>query len=164
MAASEIWSAPPHPVQDAAAWAFSEPEAVQKRVAASRHLHGTIARAVAARFSAAGAKLPAPQAGFYLYPDFTEAEFPTSEALARYLLAEQGVATLPGSAFGDDPQNRTLRVATTMIYGESLDQRQQALDAADPASLPWIASSLDELSEALSTLARFPRRRPVPGT
>ena len=45
--------------------------ALTERVALSRRLHGSVARAVALRFAAAGAAGPAPQAAFYLYPDFS---------------------------------------------------------------------------------------------
>ena len=55
---SEIWSAPAGPVQQAAALAFSEPPELAERVALSRRLHGSVARAVAHRFAAAGARCP----------------------------------------------------------------------------------------------------------
>src|SRR5690348_10979554 len=85
---SEIWSAPAGPVQQAAALAFSEPPALAERVALSRRLHGTVARAVARRFAAAGAAVPAPQAAFYLYPDFSP--------LADVLLGRHGITSDEG--------------------------------------------------------------------
>jgi aspartate aminotransferase len=51
---SEIWSAPAGPVQQAAALAFSEPPELTERIALSRRLHASVARAVAARFAAVG--------------------------------------------------------------------------------------------------------------
>ena len=68
--ASEIWSAPAAPIQHAAALAFTEPPAITGRIAASRALHAQVAAAVAARCASAGLIVPAPQAGFYVYPDF----------------------------------------------------------------------------------------------
>jgi aspartate aminotransferase len=86
---SEIWSAPAAPVQEAAALAFSEIPDITERIKVSRRLHGAIARAVAARFTAAGALVAPPQGAFYLYPDFG----PHREALfGRY-----GVRTWPRS-------------------------------------------------------------------
>lgn len=67
---SEIWSAPSAPVQQAAAYAFGEPAEITERVTRSRGLHAAIARAVADRCVTAGLLVPAPQAAFYLYPDF----------------------------------------------------------------------------------------------
>ena len=67
---SEIWSAPSLPIQQAAALAFDEPAELTERVDRSRVLHAEVAAAVADRFAAAGLLVPAPQAAFYLYPDF----------------------------------------------------------------------------------------------
>ena len=157
---SEIWSAPAGPVQQAAALAFSEPPELAERVALSRRLHGSVARAVAHRFAAAGAAVPAPQAAFYLYPDFTPLAdvllgrhgITSDEGLAAVLLHEYGVGVLPGSAFGEDGGRLRLRVATAMLYGDTDDERHAALNSADPCSLPWIAASLDRLEEVLADL------------
>ncbi len=157
---SEIWSAPAGPVQQAAALAFSEPPVLAARVADSRRLHGCVARAVARRFAAAGAAVPAPQAAFYLYPDFSPLAdvllgrhgITSDEGLAGVLLREYGVGVLPGSAFGEDGGRLRLRVATAMLYGDTDAERHAALDSADPCSLPWIAASLARLEEVLADL------------
>jgi len=157
---SEIWSAPAGPVQQAAALAFSEPPELTARVALSRRLHGSVARAVGRRFAAAGAAVPAPQAAFYLYPDFSpvadvllERHGVTSdEGLAEVLLRTYGVGVLPGSAFGEDTGRLRLRVATSLLYGDTDAERHAALNSAHPASLPWIAASLARLEEVLADL------------
>jgi aspartate/methionine/tyrosine aminotransferase len=157
---SEIWSAPAAPVQRAAALAFSEPPEIIERVARSCRLHGAIARAVAARFAAAGADVPAPRGAFYLYPDFAAHRdalrgrfgVRTSADLAGLLLRRHGVGVLPGSAFGDQDRALRLRVATSRLYGEAEWQQEAALAADDPAALPWIADSLAWLDETLAAI------------
>jgi aspartate aminotransferase len=157
---SEIWSAPAAPVQQAAALAFSEPSALAERIALSRRLHGTVARAVARRFAAAGVAVPAPQAAFYLWPDFSPLAdvllgrhgITSDQGLAEKLLRGYGVGVLPGSAFGEESGRLRLRVATSLLYGESDPERHAALNSADPCSLPWIAASLDRLEEVLADL------------
>ncbi|MFC0866049.1 pyridoxal phosphate-dependent aminotransferase [Sphaerimonospora cavernae] len=151
--ASEIWSSPAAPVQHAAAYAFDEPAELVRRVAASRRLHGIVARAVAEHFTKAGAHLDDPQGGFYLYPGI--AGFTGSAELAAVLLDRHGVAVLPGTAFGDSPDAPRVRVATSQLYGESDEQRTAALHAEDPLELPWIAASLRHLEEALAGLRIF---------
>lgn len=160
-AASEIWSASAHPVQAVAAWAFTEPDELRAHVANSRRLHGAVARATAEDFRAAGASVPHPEAGFYLYPDFSGSRahlarlgIRTSGDLAAYLLDERGVATLPGSAFGDVPERLTLRIATPMLYGPDETRRWQALGAKEPAALPWLAESLERLGDSLLSVFR----------
>jgi aspartate aminotransferase len=157
---SEIWSAPAGLVQQAAALAFSEPPALAARVADSRRLHGSVARAVAARFATAGAAVPAPQAAFYLYPDFSPLAdvllgrhgITSDGGLAAMLLDEYGMGVLPGSAFGEEGGRLRLRVATAMLYGDTDAERDAALNSADPCSLPWIAGSLARLEEVLADL------------
>ncbi len=151
--ASEIWSAPAAPVQEAAAYAFGEPEELVERVNLSRRLHGTLARAVHACFAAAGARVPEPQGGFYLYPDLGHLGLGGSAELTKLLLEEHGIGVLPGHAFGDDPAAARVRVAVSLLYGTSPEQRMTALTSEDPLRLPWIADSLDHLSRGLAGLA-----------
>jgi aspartate aminotransferase len=159
---SEIWSAPAGPVQQAAALAFSEPPALAERVALSRRLHARVARAIAPRFAASGASVPAPQAAFYLYPDFSPLAdvllerhgITSDEGLAAVLLHKYGVGVLPGSAFGEKSGRLRLRVATSMLYGDTDAERLAALNSADPCSLPWIAASLARLEQVLTDLGR----------
>jgi aspartate aminotransferase len=159
--ASELWSSPAAPVQEAAAYAYTEPIELTERVARSRRLHGQMARAVAARLRAVGATVPEPAGAFYLYPDFEPLRgllesahgICTDEALAGHLLERYGVGTLAGSSFGEPAGALRLRVATSLLYGDTDEQRTAALSADAPLELPWIARALDLLGEALTDLA-----------
>ena len=69
--ASEIWSAPAAPVQQAAALAFAEPPAITERIA--RQPAPCTPRSPAPSPASApppGCPSQPPQAGFYVYPDF----------------------------------------------------------------------------------------------
>jgi aspartate aminotransferase len=132
-----------------------------ERITRSRCLHETVCRAVADRFAAAGVIVPEPQAAFYLYPDFTPwrehlAErhgVTTGPGLATLLLDRYGVGVLPASAFGEEESALRVRVATGLLYGDTGEQREEALAASDPAGLPWIAASLRRLEDVLADLA-----------
>ena len=158
---SEIWSAPAVPIQRAAAVAFSEPEDLAKRIVASRALHAAVSRAVAGICARAGLEVPTPQAAFYVYPDFEPWRghlarrhgVTTAAGLAGLLLERYGAGTLPGSAFGESAGALRLRLATGSLYGDTGDEQEAALDAADPLALPWIAGQLDRLEEILADLA-----------
>jgi aspartate aminotransferase len=160
-AGSEIWSAPAAPVQHAAALAFSEPAEITERIAASRSLHATIARAVAGVCTAAGLTVPPPQAAFYLYHDFepwrdhlrARHKVTTGPGLARLLLDRYGAGTLPATAFGEHSRALRLRLATGLLYGDTDHQRAAALTAPDPLTLPWIAAALTRLQDILTDLA-----------
>ena len=158
---SEIWSAPSVPIQRAAALAFTEPPDITQRIARSRSLHARVAHAAAARFAAAGLVVPTPEAAFYLYPDFApwrehlRADYgiSTGAGLARHLLDRCGMGVLPASAFGEPASALRVRVATGLLYGETAAQREQALTAADPLTLPWIAAALARIEHILADLA-----------
>lgn len=157
--ASEVWSSLAAPMQAAAAHVLGDRDDVTARINASRRLHARVAHTVHAEFTAAGATCRPPQAGFYLYPNFAPLHsalatrgITTSTQLADTLLAQHHIATLPGHAFGDDPEVLTLRVATSLLYGTTTKQRLAALDAEDPTTLPWIADAIDHLRHGLHDL------------
>ncbi|MFI9603380.1 pyridoxal phosphate-dependent aminotransferase [Streptomyces sp. NPDC052043] len=157
--ASEVWSSLAAPMQAAAAYVLADPADVTDHIAASRRLHATVARAVHNEFVRAGATCRAPQAGFYLYPDFEPVRadlahqgITTGAQLASALLERQGVGVLAGEAFGDEAQGLRARVATSLLYGESAGERWEALRSDDPLTLPWIAGSLNHLRDALAAL------------
>ncbi|WP_351233456.1 aminotransferase class I/II-fold pyridoxal phosphate-dependent enzyme [Streptomyces sp. NPDC002133] len=157
--ASEIWSSLAAPMQAVATHALSDPPEVTAHIAASRRLHARIATEVHSRLLAAGADCRPPQAAFYLYPDLAPARetlrtrgITTGTDLATALLERHGVATLPGSAFGESDTSLTLRIATSLLYGATPQQRHTALTTAEPETLPWIAPALTRLSAALGEL------------
>jgi len=61
--------------------------------------------------------------------------------------------TLPGSAFGEPSGALRLRLATGLLYGDTGEQQEAALVAPDPATLPWIAATLTQLTQILTDLA-----------
>jgi len=166
---SEIWSAPSAPIQHAAAYAFGEPAEITERVARSRRLHATVARAAARICAAAGLLVPAPEAAFYLYPDFgpwrehlrTRTGVTTGAQLAGHLLDRYGAGALPASDFGEDERALRMRLATGLLYGESDGQREAALAASDPLALPWISASLTRLRDVLADLGPQASPRPA---
>lgn len=157
---SEIWSSAPAPIQEAAAYAFNEPPELVEHIARSRRLHAAVATAVADRFAAAGAAVPSPQAAFYVYPDLTPLrdhlaaahQIRTGADLSLLLLERYGVGVLAGSAFGEPAEALRLRVASSLLYGESDEQRMAALATPTPTDLPWISAALDRLRDVLTDL------------
>lgn len=159
--ASEVWSAMAGPMQGIAAFAFNEPEELRDHVASSRRLHQAVTAALHREFAGRQIATRPPAGGFYLYPDFTallagrgSAGASGSEELARELLEEHDVAALPGTAFGDEPHRLTLRVASSLLYGSTEEERWAALRAEEPARLPWIADALHRVGSAIDEICR----------
>lgn len=158
--ASEIWSSLAGPMQAVAEYVFSEPPEVVRRIAADTRLHAIVANAVHEIMVGTGALCRAPTGGFYVYPDFGPARdnagrhgIVDAESLQRVLLDEFGIAVLGGHHLGDDPRALRFRAATSMLYGETEQQRAEALAAEHPLALPHIRDQLTTLEQGLMKFA-----------
>ncbi|WP_331770076.1 pyridoxal phosphate-dependent aminotransferase (plasmid) [Embleya sp. NBC_00888] len=157
--ASEIWSGLAAPMQAVATHILGDPPEILAHVRAARALHDVVARAVHARFTAAGALCRPPEAGFYLYPDLEPLRrnlaaqgIHDGAAVSTALLERHGVGVLTGEAFGDRAGALRFRVATSLLYGDTDAERWQTLHSDDPLALPWVAASLEHLRDALTGL------------
>jgi aspartate aminotransferase len=157
--ASEVWSSASAPMQHVAAYVLTEPPEVVAHIDRSRRLHRATTLAAHCRLVSAGIRCRPPAGGFYLYPDFEPLrpqlaahQVDGGDTLATHLLERFGIGVLSGAAFGDEPDALRCRIATSLLYGETDEQRRQALAAEDPAELPWIKSSLDRLGSAVASL------------
>lgn len=120
--ASEIWSGAAWPIQAAAVEAYADDPALAVYLHQAARLHGHVAGRLHAALAGLGALCPRPAGAFYLYPDFApwhaqlaERGVHTGMDLARHLLDEWGIATLPGSEFGEKPDVLRLRLATSWL-------------------------------------------------
>ena len=125
---------------------FFPDDDVEACVHAMTAIHATVNGGVAQALRDAGTDCPLPQGGFYSWPDFGPVlgdAFETSDALATALLEEQGIATLPGTAFGEQPQALKLRLASCDYDGERALARHRdgALDL--PTLAPTVEAGLD---------------------
>ena len=104
--------------------------------------------------------MPAPQAAFYLYPDFA----PLADMLLERhgITSDAGLAAVllrpvrRGGAAGQRVRRGRRAAAAAgghgLLYGDTDDEREAALASADPCALPWIAASLARLEEVLADL------------
>ncbi len=157
--ASEVWSALAAPMLDVATWALGDPRSVRDYVARSRHLHANVTSTLHQLLATEGVPCPRPQAAFYLYPDFSPVReslarrgIHDGSSLARHLLDAHHIAALPGEAFGDEGSALRLRLAVSLLYGDSDEQRWASMRSDDPADLPWIRNSLEQVASAVSSL------------
>ncbi len=160
---SEVWSCLSAPAAAAAKVAFDEPQEIVDYVVRARTLHAKVSRAVFNVFSSSGAICRTPQGAFYLYPDLEIArpyarsrDIATDSEFATHLLEAFRVAVLPGSAFGDDADRLRFRVATSLLYGATTEQRLSSLEWAgsDHADLPaHIAGALATVGAMLSAIS-----------
>ena len=132
--ASETFTATSAPIQHAAVTAFLGGESIDRYLTLCRSVLKSLGRRCATTLTAAGVDVPAPEGGFYLFPDFGRWREPLaargiadSSELCRRLFLETGVATVPGSHFGCPESQLTLRLAYVDFDGAT------ALAGADRA-------------------------------
>lgn len=123
---SETYSCAPAPIQAAALAAYELDGETYTFLRAQRRILRAIGSVVHSALVDCGIRVHAPQGGFYLLLDFS----PFAQALAacgihndgqlcERLLAETGVALLPGGAFGMPGEALTARMAYVDFAGEA---------------------------------------------
>lgn len=116
--ASETFSAVAAPIQHAAVTAFSDHPGLVFYRKNMRRVLRVAAQFIYEKMSAFGLDMPAPEGGFYLFPNFEKHRghlsamgIRTSAELCEVLLEKTGVALLPGSAFGRPEAELTARLS-----------------------------------------------------
>ncbi len=117
-AASETFTSTSAPIQYAAIAAFEGSDQISAYLDQSRRILRALGGWIAARLRSADVRCETPDGAFYLFPNF-EAHGPRlaergihdSPTMCERLLEDTGVAVLPGSDFGRDPAEYTLRLA-----------------------------------------------------
>ncbi|MDD4740896.1 MAG: pyridoxal phosphate-dependent aminotransferase [Bacteroidales bacterium] len=116
--ASETYTATSAPIQYAAITAFEGSPEIDEYLRLSRKILHAIALAMVKRLRRAFVRVPDPEGGFYLFPNFEfykqkliEHDIYTSVELCNRLLADTGVAMLSGRDFGRQPEELTVRMA-----------------------------------------------------
>jgi aspartate aminotransferase len=136
--ASETYTSTSAPIQFAAVRAFRGGIAIEKYLQHCRRVLRALGQHMTDRLRQAGAAVAPPQGAFYLFPDFgpfadrlLARGIDTSEELCRRLLAETGVAILPGSAFGRPPDELTTRLSYVDFDGARAICAAQGIPVAE---------------------------------
>ncbi|TSA24191.1 MAG: aminotransferase class I/II-fold pyridoxal phosphate-dependent enzyme [Bacteroidetes bacterium] len=123
--ASETFTSTSAPIQYAAVTAFQHHPEIDLYLHHSRRVLKAIARYMTDRFHEMGIMIPSPHGGFYMFPNFA----PFREKFARQgiynsldmanrLLADTGMAVLPGSDFARNGDELTARMAYVDFDGQ----------------------------------------------
>jgi aspartate aminotransferase len=141
--AGSIWTTVASPVQYAAVVAYSDDPDIDAYVDMCTTIHGYVTHHLYQVLRSLRVPCAQPSGGFYLYPTFApwrealakKHNVHTSADLANFLLDEEHIASLPGSDFGADPKELTLRLATSYLYALT-DDETDALLATYHQNLP----------------------------
>ena len=84
------------------------------------------------------------EGGFYLFPEFTNAKFPSSSEMCKDILNKTGVALLPGSDFGLNSKKMIARLSYTDFDGSNFLKNTLGSKNLDKADLEKYAPNIVE--------------------
>ena len=166
--AGSIWSCVPAPFQIVGETAFSNNESIENYINVCANIHKIRTLFIYDHFQDLGIDCPRPTGGFYIYASFKKWSEQLSKkgiisctSLSEYLLDRHKIATLPGSAFGDDPENLCLRISSSYLDMETDEAAKKILDiyndGADEKSFindhhPRLKLFLSKMNDFLNTI------------
>ena len=132
--AGSIWSCVPAPIQIVAETAFSANPEIESYIHTCTKIHQIRTHYVYDHLKALGVSCPKPTGAFYIYISFKNYDrvlammgIDSCEDLANHLLETYEIATLPGVAFGDDPDELCLRISTSYLDMETDEKAELIL-------------------------------------
>lgn len=156
---SETWSCVPAPVQVAAIEAYKGYEDIEKHIDDCRDVHAVMNKYISQGLKDLGITCSGAQGAFYNYPDFSlfreelaSHGIRTSQDLHEHLLREYDLATLPGSAFGEEPDVLTLRLSGCDYDGAAALKAYQGGEVLDDA---FVAKYAPHIVKQIEIFGRF---------
>lgn len=158
--ASETYTTTSAPIQCAAVTAFACGPEIDEYLVHARAILRALGTWSSEKLAAAGARCHRPEGGFYLFPDFSghaqrlrARGIADGDALCARLLAETGVAILPGSDFGRPQGDWTARLAYVDFDGERALAEHTRDATVDEAWLrrvtPRVTTAIDRMCDWL---------------
>lgn len=160
--ASETYSCAAIPVQKAACEAYQWNASTQDYLAHQRRLLARIGTWLAEELIAANVRVHRPTGGFYLFPDFSNqaedlkrAGIQTSQQLCARLLADTGVALLPGEAFGMAPERLSARLAYVEFDGREALKASREIGLERPIDTAALQALFDKTIRGARKLTQW---------
>ena len=157
--ASETWSCVPAPIQQACIDAYKGHDDIEAHIQACTDIHKLMNQYISDGLRELGLQTPKAQGAFYNYPNFdahraemAAAGIKTSKDLAAHLMSEYGLATLPGTAFGAEPDVLTLRLSGCDYDGAAALDAYKNGKTLDEA---FIEKNAPRVKAAVETFGQF---------
>ncbi len=162
--AGSIWSCVTAPVQYAALVAYSNDPDIDDFIALCTRMHAIRTRFLYDTMVELDIPCVEPTGAFYIFPSFKKWQdllaargVRTDTDLAMYLLENYEVATLPGSAFENPPEELCLRLSSSYIDAGTDEKVQKLVQAfqANPDPNHFIEQHHPHLHNVATRLADF---------
>jgi aspartate aminotransferase len=160
--ASETFTSTSAPVQYAAIRAYKGGTEMQNYLFQSRRILKTLSQELFRKFNSVGLQIPKPEAAFYLFPDFSSFRenlnrrcINTSMELATRILNETGVALLPGSDFGRNENELTVRIAYVDFDGAYAISEAEKVPSTEELDTKFLNKTCSRVLEAADRICNW---------
>lgn len=160
--ASETYTSTSAPIQYAAVRAFRGGARLEEYLWIARRILGALGMWSTVKLREAGALLPDPTGGFYLFPDFAPMAdklaargIRNSRQLCEKLLEDTGVAALPGSEFGRPSSELTVRIAYVDFDGARAHAALATVPKDTPVSEEFLRANCDRTLRAIELMCEW---------
>lgn len=159
---SETFTATSAPIQYAAVRAFNGSPCIELYLKQSRRVLKTLSHSVCEKLTDAGVNTATPQGAFYIFPDFSafrdklaQRDIHTASDMCERILAETGVAFLPGSEFGRPDSELTARLALVDFDGAKtlINAQNHSLDKELPKQ--FVIDNCNRIIQATDKLCNW---------
>lgn len=168
--ASETYTSTSAPIQFAAVRAFKGGLRIERYLANSRRILGALLPECARRLRAGGVAVVEPEGAFYLFADFSPHRerlkargIATCRTLCERLLADTGVAILPGADFGRAPAELTARLACVDFDGARALAAAEQIPAHERPDVEFLESCCNGVLEAMDRIVAWLGGDEAPG-
>ncbi len=160
--ASETYSCAALPVQLAACEAFRVSPETEQYARQQRRVLSALGNACADKLQKNNIRIHKPEGGFYLFLDFSpvsdvlsEYGLTSSQAVCEALLAETGVALLPGTAFGMGSKQLSARLAYVDFDGVVVLEAAKKTDVTAPLDIKFLTTHCAHQLEGIDALCEW---------
>ncbi len=160
--ASETFTSTSAPIQYASITAFKDHPEIDLYLKHTRRILKALGTYVYSKLRAKHVTLPAPQGGFYLFPNFefyreklAKNGVLTSFELCENLLKETGVAILPGTEFGRPVDELTSRLAFVDFDGDSVLKFAMEEDSDKPIDEVFLKEHCSKMVKATNLMIEW---------
>ena len=160
--ASETFTSTSAPIQYAAVTAFEDHPGIDEYLIHSRRILKSLGNYIAGRLREQHITVPTPKGGFYLFPNFNiycdrlaARGILTSFELCENILADTGIAMLPGTDFGRQPEELTCRIAYVDFNGEEVLNKAMNEYRDIPLSTDFLKKHCSKMLTAIDKLEEW---------
>lgn len=160
--ASETFTSTSAPIQYAAVKAFEGGPFMDDYLVKVRKVLRTLLKYIMARFDALNITYPLPQGAFYIFPDFeyyrerlVKRGITTSKELCNRILEDTGVAMLPGSDFGREHGEFSVRIAYVDFDGRAILDASPVLFNEDRNHEDFVEKHCPKLVTAIERMGNW---------